>query len=427
MPGKALVVGAGVAGLVAAFRLAERGWRVELREKLATVGGMLARRQVDGTACDLGAHRLHAAALQVPVLAELAQALPMQTRPRKGRIVLNGQQLPYPPTPWGIARGLGVRQGSRFALSFAVAPRWRASAADGGDDVGFAAFVRARVGEAAYRGFYAPYARKVWGLDPDQLSQTCAKQRVSAVAPWQLLRRKSVQPGFLLPMGGFGALVDLLVARCRSAGVVLRPGEPGDRSSDADAIVYSGHLGDLVPTLDLGHRGLQLLWLAVHGARLADVDTWYCTEAAFAFGRVTQVGHFAVQPPDPPLLCVEIPQGAGPADQAWDQRVPEIAAQLKQAAILPHGARVELRDQLWLPRVYPLHRRGWRQAWRQAMQRATADGRTVPVGRQGLWLHCNLDHAMHTADIAATWVDQRRDVRQWPDRAAQFLALQVRD
>lgn len=425
MTGRALVVGAGVAGLVAAWRLAERGWRVQVCEQQAQAGGLLATRRVDGVACDLGAHRLHAAALQIPVLAELARDLPMILRPRKGRIVLRGQHLAYPPTPWGLACGLGLVEGTRFAVGFAAAPRWRTTHGD--DDVGFAAFVRSRVGEAAYAGFYAPYARKVWGLDPAELSQTCAKQRVSAAAPWRLLRRPVERPGFLLPSAGFGALVAALVARCERSGVTLDLGQTVQPQADVDRVVYSGHLSDLAPDLDLGHRGLHLLWLAVRGASLADVDTWYCPEAQFSFGRVTQVGHFGAQTASPPLLCVEIPQGAGPPDQPWSDRIGELAGQLTAAGILPAGAHVELRDRAWLPRVYPLHRRGWRRHWREALRRATADGRTLPIGRQGLWLHCNLDHAMHTADAAAAWIAADRDVQHWPEHAEQFLGLQVRD
>ncbi|MBM4342558.1 MAG: NAD(P)-binding protein [Deltaproteobacteria bacterium] len=426
MPRRAQVVGGGVAGLVAAWRLAQSGWRVELCERQPHPGGLLAQRRVDGVPCDLGAHRLHPAALRVPALAALAEHVPMSARPRTGRIVLRGRHLAYPPSPWDLARGLGPVQGARFALGFALAPRWRV--ADGGeDDLGFAAFVRARVGEAAYNAFYAPYARKVWGLDPAELSQTCAKQRVSAAAPWRLVQQPVSRPGFLVPVGGFNALVAALIARCERAGVELRYGCAAAPSTDADGVVYSGHLGDLAPDLDLGHRGLHLLWLAVHGPPLDDVDTWYCPEQEFAFGRVTQVAHFTDRPLDPPLLCVEIPQGGGAPDQPWHTRLDVLATQLSAARILPCGARVELRDRAWLPRVYPLHRRGWRDRWQLALRRTTADGRTVPVGRQGLWLHCNLDHAMHTADEAARWLAVGGDPRHWPERALSFIGLQVRD
>ena len=45
----------------------------------------------------------------------------------------------------------------------------------------------ARVGGPAYEAFYRPYAEKVWGIDPTELSQTVAKKRLSTTAPWRLV------------------------------------------------------------------------------------------------------------------------------------------------------------------------------------------------------------------------------------------------
>jgi len=415
---RAIVVGAGVAGLCAAWRLGAAGWQVELKERSGVAGGLAAARPVDGVACDLGAHRLHRAALAVAAVRELAAEAPLCERPRRGRIIIGGRHLPYPLSVPALVGALGVRRGARFALGFVRAPRWRDL---GEGDAGFEQFVVARVGRAAYEAFYLPYARKVWGLDPAELSQSCAKQRVSTAAPWRALAGGAET--YLVPTGGFDAWIAALVARAVRAGARLTLGA-ADGDADADAVVFTGHLGARAQAPELGHRGLALAWLRTD-ARLGATDTWYCPDADLPFGRVSHVGRFTAAPGAEGLLCVEVPQGAGPPDPALDPA--SLGEALASAGILPRGAAVTGVGRAWLPAVYPLYRRGWRASWRRAVDAVCGDGRTWPAGRQGLWLHCNLDHAMATAEAAAAAIVRGDAAARWPDQAARFLDWRVRD
>lgn len=420
----AVVVGAGVAGLTAAWRLAQAGWQVEIVERTQAVGGLLAGPVVDGVACDLGAHRLHPQALAVRAVADLSALTPLVPRPRCGKIVLNGRHLHYPLAVGDLARSLGVVAGARLALGFAMAPRWHSR--DPTADVGFAQFVIARAGRAAYAAFYRPYAEKVWGIDPGELSQSCAKQRVASAAPWRSVLRGRAKAKFLLPAGGFAQWIAALLAEATALGASLRLGHSGPLPQ-ADAVLDSGHLGEMTTDPHLQHAGLQLVWLRCSGADLGPADTWYCPERKFWFGRVTHVGRFTADPAAQGLLCVELPQGARPDLPDWRPRLPELVDQLRQARIVPASATVTFAAQRDLPRVYPLYRVGWRAQWDRAMASACSDGKTWPIGRQGLWLHCNIDHAMATAEAAVAEIVAGRPSQAWPQVAAQFLGAQVRD
>lgn len=418
------VVGAGVAGLAAAVKLARAGWHVDVYEQQPFAGGLLAPQIVDGVPCDLGAHRLHPAACQVPVIAELARSVALQARPRRGVLVMGDRHVAYPLRPAGLVRGLGIAAAARMAAGLAMAPRWRRAAALD-HDAGFADFVIARVGREAARQFYLPYAQKVWGLDPAELSQSCAKQRLSSAAPWRLLGGGGQ---FLVPAGGFSRWIDSLRLRAEQLGAHLHLGRRRPPAGSPDAIVHTGHLSDLTPQLNLDHRGLYLLWLRVQGPPLPATDTWYCPGAALHFGRVTQVGCFADDPRAAAgLLCLEIPQGRWPAGIDWQTQLPELTAQLRRARILGPAHAVQWRAQQFVPRVYPLYRRGWRADWHNAVHLACEAGNVWVAGRQGLWLHCNIDHAMATADAAADHIVSGKASQSWPAQAKQYAEMVVRD
>jgi hypothetical protein len=61
------------------------------------------------------------------------------------------------------------------------------------------------------------------------------------------------------------------------------------------------------------------------------------------------------------------------------------------------------------------------------MDRVIALGRVFPFGRQGLFLHCNIDHAVDIASALVHHVEEGGDPRGWIDIARHYLELRVRD
>ena len=151
-------------------------------------------------------------------------------------------------------------------------------------------------------------------------------------------------------------------------------------------------------------------------------------KAQFWFGRVSEVGNFLGHPHGRGrVLCVEIPQGRHAADRDFTGDLGELRRQLAQAKILSREAEVSEVVQRFLPAVYPLFRRGWLPRWRLALRHACASGRLWPAGRQGLWLHCNLDHAMASAEDAVRHVASGGASTQWPELAERWSEVRVRD
>ncbi len=439
---KVLVAGAGIAGLGAAVLLARAGFACEVFEASERAGGLLDPVDFLGLPCDRGSHRVHADAS--PVLFELTRGVAWERRPRRGVLVLGGRHLPYPLEPAAFARALGARGVAEMAAGWAARPRrferfraWERDRAAAGDDEGLEDFVLARVGAVAYERFYRPYVEKVWGVAPSTLSRSVARQRLSTSSPWSsvigALRRGGGAGEFLYPRGGVASLVASLLDDCARAGVAVRYGRPVDldalRGLSHDRVVYTGSLRALAPGASLSHRGLYLVHVALPPGTLDATDTWYVPDGRYWFGRVSQPARFspALSTREADVLAVEIPEGRWGTGRDFARDAGALMDQLRDAGIVRgRAAPIDLR-QTWVPGVYPMYLRGWPDEWKRALDEVRALERVLPAGRQGLFLHCNMDHALRIAADAVEHVVRGGSASAWIDGCARYLDLRVRD
>jgi protoporphyrinogen oxidase len=448
-PSSALVVGAGISGLSAALLLAREGVDVELWEAGDEPGGILEPVEFQGLDCDRGSHRVHPESH--PLLRELTSEEDWESRDRNGKLVLNGRHIPYPIDPISFLRGLGWEAAVDMGLGWLTRPRvferflnWedaRQETAD--DDKGFENFVVERVGESAYRRFYRPYVEKVWGEDPDDISQSVAKQRVSTSNPVEtILKSIGFQDDetFLYPRSGMAGLAERLLDKAREAGVDVEYGRYYDPARDGtsdsgapadhDVVFYSGYLPDLVDDTELDHRGLYLLHLAVPEERVDEtIDTWYVPEPDYWFGRVSQPENFSpeLSREGRSVLCVEIPEGRWGRDRDFLEELETVVDQLVAADILDEPVDPVDARQTFVPRVYPHFFRNWYDAWRSTLESVRDMGDVVPIGRQGLFLHCNMDHCVSISADAVEHVMSNEPVETWFDQCPDYLDLRVRD
>ena len=436
------VVGGGISGLSAALLLARAGRSVTLWEGNKQLGGLLEPVSFANVECDRGSHRIHPESH--PLLRELTDSEDWQSRPRRGRLILNGQHLHYPPNPLGFVRGLGVRASAEMIGGFATRPgalrafkSWESDRSQVPDeDVGFENFILRRVGKGAYERFYKPYVTKVWGLPPSQISQTVAKQRISTSKPMETFRRaisrEKVDRRFLYPRAGMAGLVRSLRDSAIQAGVGIEEGQRFDVSSDHGAdhdLVFTGRLRDLVQDAELKHRGLYLVFLALPKGQLAEVDTWYAPESRYWFGRISQPAQFssALGHPDHDVICIEIPEGRWGPEKDFLQEIPAVLAQLNDAGILPDGCTPTDQAQRYVQDVYPMYTRGWFHEWRRVLDKVALMQNVWPLGRQGLFLHCNMDHCVNMADQMVQEMTQGQTAEDWIRQASRYLDLRVRD
>ena len=173
MTGNTVIIGAGPAGLTAAYELRKRGVRAVLLEGSHLVGGLSRTENYRDYRFDIGGHRFFS---KVPLINDLWQEIlgeEFLLRPRLSRIYYNKHFFDYPLKPLNALVGLGPVESLLVALSYL-----RAQCASTHDEKTFEDWVSKRFGHRLYRIFFKTYTEKVWGIPCNEISADWAAQRI---------------------------------------------------------------------------------------------------------------------------------------------------------------------------------------------------------------------------------------------------------
>lgn len=460
------VVGAGPAGLMAAWRAARAGHSVVLVDGADRVGGMAGSFEVAGQRVDFGSHRLHPS-IDGEILLDLYRLLgtDLQERARHGRLRLADRWMRFPLRASDLARGLPLRFAAGAARDALTRPLRRPRADT------FAEQVRVGLGPTVAAWFYEPYIRKLWGVDPTQLDGELARRRVAARSPAAILRRlrPTSIPGpgrtFLYPGRGFGQLSDALADAATSAGVDLRLGSgvtkielgspelgPPHRLVLADGVRVeapvvwsSAPLAGLVEMFDppaprpvretaagLGHRAMVLVYLVVPRPRYTEWDAHYLPAEHNPVSRLSEPKNYRDSDDDPAdrtVLCAEVPCWEG--DETWSAEPADLGERVRGALLaegLPDPAPVEVEARR-LPRVYPDYRVGFGEGLATVEAWLAGQAGMITLGRQGLFVGDNTHHVLAMGAAAADVLepDGTFDGQEWARRREQFRSFVVED
>ncbi|HYX44897.1 MAG TPA: FAD-dependent oxidoreductase, partial [Acidimicrobiales bacterium] len=171
---RVVIIGAGPAGLTAAYQLGKRGATATVLEADSVVGGISRTAQRDGWRFDIGGHRFFTKVKAVEDLwHEILPDEDFLLRPRMSRIYYNGKFFDYPLKPMNALKGLGPVEALRCVLSYAWA-RVRPPK----DQTSFEGWVSARFGYRLYRIFFKTYTEKLWGVPATDIRADWAAQRI---------------------------------------------------------------------------------------------------------------------------------------------------------------------------------------------------------------------------------------------------------
>ncbi len=181
---RAVIVGAGPAGLTAAYELSKQQAPVIVLESDPTyVGGISRTVNYKGFRFDIGGHRFFSKSREVEDFWTEVDGENMLDRPRSSRIYYRGQFYTYPLKPFEALQKLGLVESFLCIMSFFAAkinptPHPKT----------FEEWVSNQFGKRLFRIFFKTYTEKVWGMSCNEISADWAAQRIKGLSLFSALK-----------------------------------------------------------------------------------------------------------------------------------------------------------------------------------------------------------------------------------------------
>ena len=179
-----VILGAGPAGLTAAWELAKHDVPVIVVEKDPRyVGGLARTEEHNGYRFDIGGHRFFSKNQEVEDTWTEILGDEMLSRGRLSRIYYRGKYFAYPLKAFNALWNLGPIETVRCLTSYAYARIRPIKNPRSLED-----WVRNQFGWRLFTIFFKTYTEKVWGISTKELSADWAAQRIKSLDLWLAVR-----------------------------------------------------------------------------------------------------------------------------------------------------------------------------------------------------------------------------------------------
>lgn len=471
MPTSVVIVGAGPAGLTAAYQLAKRSVPVTVLEASPdSVGGLSRTVERDGYRVDIGGHRFYSKSKKIEAL--WTELLPddFLNRKRQSRILYQGRFFSYPLKPLEALLKLGGLESARCAASFA-----KARLSPHPNPESFEQWVTNAFGERLYQIFFKTYTEKVWGMPCSRISADWAAQRIGALSLASALgnafspngeaRPKTLIDSFRYPRQGPGMLWNACAEKIRALGGKIQLGTRltsleqtdgswtvGARGPEGNVSFQASHVISTAPLTalseSLGEGISEDAREAAKGLSYRDFiivaiptrpqtflpDQWiYVHDERFRVGRVQNFRAWSPEMvPDAKSACYGLEYFCREGDGLWNFS-DEALIELGQNELVGLGlARREEMTGGFLIRqkkAYPIYDSGYAERVRRFKNELETRYPTLHLaGRNGMHRYNNQDHAMATGWIAADNIlDNGRARDPWlVNQDAEYLEEETR-
>lgn len=434
-----LILGAGLAGLSAAYTLQEMGqteWQVYEREE--RVGGHARSIEVDGYVFDFGPHILFAADPEIGALIRDLLGSNFTAQSREAFIYHQAfglyTRFPFQAHLYGLPPAIVLECLSELVRAIERQARGEFHPRD------YEEWMRGFFGDGIAERLMIPYARKVWTVEPSEMDfawigrrvPTPDAERIIAGALSDDVTQVGATAHFWYPKrGGIEALPRALGERVgnvhlekeverievASRAVVFQDGERVAFERMIFTLPLS-QLASLVPDLPprvsdacaaLRYQGIYCLNLGIDRPDISKMHWVYFYEEGFPFHRLSFPANFAPHnvPAGKSSISMEIAfSDARPLDR--ERVVDEAIVALRTAGILSPDDQVELVHTQEILPAYVIYDLG--HAANVAVIRSwLAEHEILLAGRFGEWQYFNMDHAMSSGRDAARAVARQRD------------------
>ncbi len=441
------IIGAGPAGLTAAYLLTQEGYTVTVIEKDPVyVGGISRTVEHDGFRFDIGGHRFFSKSREVVDLWNEILPHDFIERPRMSRIYYEGKFYSYPLRAFEALRNLGLWRSTMCMASYAWAQLFPNRNVRSFED-----WTSNQFGKKLYSIFFKTYTEKVWGMPCNEMSADWAAQRIKGLSlgkavidglkrslglnkrPNDGMATKSLLESFRYPRLGpgmmweaardhvvaggnrviMGACLKQLKQAPKGTWTMLATGADGDFAIEAEHVISSAPMRELAARLHplpqtslnaakLKYRDFLTVALMIRSDDLFP-DNWiYIHDSKVKVGRIQNFRSWSPEMvPDPSLACVGLEYFCFEGDDLWDSSDADLIAQATREMAtlgLCDPAQVVGGAVVRQEKAYPVYDEDYAahvDAMRAELEAAYPTLHLV--GRNGMHRYNNQDHAMMTA------------------------------
>lgn len=446
MQKKIAIIGAGPAGLTAAYLLGKANQDVTVFEKDPHyVGGISRTETYKGYSFDIGGHRFFSKSKEVEDFWSEILKDEMLERPRSSRIYYNHKFFAYPLAAFEALRKLGIIESTLCVLSY-----MRAKISPVKDPNNFEDWVVNQFGRRLFNIFFKTYTEKVWGIPCNEISADWAAQRIKGLslssAIWNALFKpsasgdkdkiiKTLIDSFRYPKKGPGMMWERCVEKSEALGVKIEMNTGVKEihlennkwsvktSNDAtfgefDYVLSSAPMRELIASTyprfpekaftasqNLGYRDFITVVLICKDED-AFTDNWiYIHDPKVKVGRIQNFKSWSpYMVPDQNMACYGLEYFCFEGDGMWTSSNDDLIAlakkEIEEIGLTKQSAVVDgyvVRQ----PKAYPVYDHSYK-ANVDAVREALKDYPGLYlVGRNGMHKYNNQDHSMMTAMLAA--------------------------
>jgi protoporphyrinogen oxidase len=444
---KVVIIGAGPAGLTAAYELSKASVDCIVLQKDTALGGLARTIEYKGYRVDLGGHRFFTKIKAVDGLwREVLPDGEFSRQKRVSRIYFNGKYFHYPLKPANALFGLGVWNSLLVLFSY-----FKARCLPQKPETNFEQWVSNRFGKSLFEIFFKSYTEKVWGMPCTEIAADWAAQRITGLSLFAAVKNafrkqsgdrgpvaiKTLIDRFDYPRHGPGMMWERVGELVCQNGGRIRLGAKVTRIlwernrvkaleievNGKQEAVEGSHFISSMPIRELIRafqprapetvlraartlRYRDFLKVAII-AKKADVfpDQWiYVHDPGVNVGRIQNFKNWSKDMvPDQTKTCLGLEYFCFAGETLWnlsDWELIALGTEELEALGLMRRSEVEDGFVIRVPKAYPIYDAAYRESLgviRRFLERI--DNLQV-VGRNGMHRYNNQDHSMLTAMLA---------------------------
>jgi protoporphyrinogen oxidase len=446
------VIGAGPAGLTAAYSLAKEGVEVEVFEASNHVGGLARSLRLWDQTVDLGPHRFFSSDARVNRLWLEVVGRDYQMVDRLTRIYYRQRYFQYPLAAGNALQNLGPIEATRCVLSYL---KEQVNRAECDVNASFEEWVVRRFGRRLFEVFFKTYSEKLWGISCRELDADFAAQRIRKLSLSEAVKNalglgggkhRTLVDRFAYPLGGTGMAYERMAEYVRALGGQVHLNRPVHRVTHDgwqvrgievepglvrtfDRVISTMPLTLLVKGLhdspsevlsaakQLKFRNTILVYLNVAAEDLFPDQWLYVHSSNLLTGRITNFRNWVPQLyGNSPNSILALEYWCNDEDPLWlkpNQDLVQLATSEIVSTGLVGNAPILDGHVERVRRCYPVYEHGYKQPLNLIISYLNQFKGLTPIGRYGSFKYNNQDHSILMGLLAADNVLERTKHNLW--------------